>query len=276
MRDLNIVIVNYKMKDDIETCLASLFAELKDGGLDAAVQVVDNSGNADGLEAMLKQKYPSVKYFDSGGNLGFGRAQNLGLKKYQAEYYLPLNPDIRFLPNQRALKNMINFMANNPRVGIAGPKLLNPDGSVQASCFRFPGPLSQLIRRSGLNKKFAFLRNEVDDYLMSDFNRDAAAAVDWLMGSFLLARRQVAEQIGFFDDRYFIYFEDCDWCRRAWRAGWQVCYAADIAVQHAHHRDSAGRSAWLDVFQNKIARAHLKSWAQYFLKWGLRKEHYGR
>lgn len=275
MHDINIVIVNWKMKDDIDRCLDSLFADAKNSGLDIAAHVIDNSRNADGIKKILEEKYAGVKYIDPGGNIGFGKAQNLGFKSAEAKFYLALNPDIEFPAGGGALKRMAEFMDKSPRVGIAGPKLLNMDGSIQESCCRFPRFFDQIARRAGLDKKFLFFKNKVGYYLMRDFDRDKTTAVDWLTGAFMFVRREMAGKIGFFDERFFMYFEDCDWCRRAWRAGWQVFYVHDIILKHGHRRESAGKSIWASIFKNPVSRIHIKSWLKYFMKWGLKNEHFG-
>ncbi|MEK7203308.1 MAG: glycosyltransferase [Patescibacteria group bacterium] len=275
MLDINIVIVNWKMKQDIDRCLDSLFAEIKNSQLDILIQIVDNSGNSDGIKEMLYNKYPQVKYLDAGKNLGFGKAQNLGFAKEPAKFYLALNPDIIFIPKERTLEKMIQFMNNNPKVGITGPKLLNLDNTIQYSCNRFPALFDQIIRRLNLDKKFSYCKKRVDYYLMRDFNHNQTIKVDWLMGSFILARKEMVEQIGFFDDRYFMYFEDCDWCRRAWQANWQVFYLTNVVAWHSHRRESVDASPWVSLFKNPVARIHIKSWMKYFFKWGLEKTHYG-
>lgn len=275
MIDLNIVIVNWKMKNDIERCLKSLFADTKDFEGEVLVNVIDNSDNSDGIKEFLADRYPTVRYHNPGKNLGFGKAQNLGFSAAPAKFYLALNPDIEFLPGSRAIKKMIDFFKANPAVGILGPKLLNLDGSVQSSCCRFPSASSQLARRLNLDKKIKFFKKSIDAYLMSDFDHNRVAPVDWLIGACFMARGEMAERISFFDDRFFMYFEDCDWCRRAWRAGWQVVYLADLVVKHGHRRDSAREPAWISLFTNPVARIHLKSWFKYFWKWGLKVEHFG-
>lgn len=271
MHDINIVIVNKRMKSDICRCLDSLFYDLKTSNLSAIVQVVDNSNNIDGIKEVLGENYPQVNYINPGKNLGFGRAQNLGLKKIPAKYYLPLNPDIEFLPGSQTLEKMVNFMENNPKVGLAGPKLLNFDGTVQLSCCRFPRLFDQFFRRLNYKKVF---KKRVDYYLMQDFTHDKTAPVDWVIGSFMLIRNKLAEQIGFFDEKYFMYFEDCDLCRRAWQAGWQVYYNSETIVKHGHRRDSADKSIFMSAF-NPLSWVHLKSWLRYFMKWGIKNVHYG-
>ncbi|MDO8667788.1 MAG: glycosyltransferase family 2 protein [bacterium] len=275
MPDINIVIVNWKMKEDILRCLASLFADIADENIKVIVQVVDNSGNADGIKEALENNYPQVVYINPGGNLGFGKALNLGFKRAAAKFYLPLNPDIEFLAGGRAIKKLLEFMASHPAVGIAAPKLLNLDGTIQESCYRYPRFLDQFARRLGFEVKFKFFKNKVGRYLMRDFGHDRTVPVDWLMGSFMLVRKELTDKIGFFDDRYFMYFEDCDWCRRAWRSGWQVYYIHNIVVKHKHRRESSEQSPILAILKSRVARVHLKSWFKYFLKWGIKNDKFG-
>ena len=274
--DLNIVIVNWKAKEDIRRCLESLFWDLEGSGLDFLVQVVDNSGNRDGIKEMLGEEFPKVRYWDSGGNIGFGKAQNLALKKEEARYYLPLNPDIYFTENRGAIKELIKVLEKREKIGMIAPKLLNSDGSLQHSCCRFPGFLDQIARRLGWDQKSKFFKKRVDKYLMRDFDHKQSAAVDWVMGSFILIRGQAAQEAGFFDERFFMYFEDCDLCRRFWEKDWKVYYYPEVQVQHGHRRDSASENPFKSIFKNSIARTHLKSWLKYFFKWGFRKKRFGK
>lgn len=276
MYDINIVIVNWKAKAEIDLCLESLFEDIKDTDLQVVVHVVDNSQNVDSIKGLLKEKYPYVRYVDPGGNTGFGRAQNLALKKEKARFYLPLNPDIEFLPGQNTIKRLIDILERNENIGMVAPKLLNPDKSIQYSCCRFPAFLDQIARRLGLDKKIKYFQKKVDDYLMRDFDHEQTVPVDWVIGSFMLVKKEVVDKVGFFDERYFMYFEDCDWCRHIWENGWQVYYVADTEVKHAHHRDSAGTSPFVSLIKNPIVRIHIKSWLKYFWKWGLKRKRYGK
>jgi len=275
MYDLNITIVNWKMREDIDRCLASLFPDLEAGGLTAAVQVVDNSSNCDGIKGLLESQYPQVRYLDGQGNIGFGRAQNLGLRSESARFYLPLNPDIEFFSGRSVLRELVDWLDKNPQVGMIGPQLLNPDNSIQDSCCRFSGFLDPILRRLELNKRYDWAKKRVDYYLMRDFDHKRTVPVDWLMGSFILARKEVVADIGFFDHRFFMYFEDCDWCRRAWRAGWQVYYYSQASVKHSHRRESANTPSWKAVLTNPVTRMHIKSWLKYFWKWKFKRQHYG-
>ena len=275
MIDINIVIVNYRMGEDVDICLSSIFRELEGGDLKIAIYVMDNSQNVDGIKKMIEKKYSKVKYIDSGGNIGFGAAQNIGLKKEKAKYYLVLNPDVEFIEGQNTLVRMIEFMRANKEVGIAGPKNLNIDGSVQLSCARNFGIFDQIARRLELDKKSKYFKRKVDSYLMRDFAHDRTVDVDWIIGSFMLVRAELFEKIGYFDDRFFMYFEDCDICRRSWEDGFRVKYIHDIIVKHKHKRDSAGEHPFISPFVNRVTRIHLKSWFKYTLKWGIKKKRFG-
>lgn len=275
MYDINIVIVNWKAKEEIDICLGSLFSDIEDTGLKVVVHVVDNSGNVDAIRELIEEKYSDVVYLDPGENIGFGKAQNWGLRQQEARFYLPLNPDIEFLPGESTLKRLIDFLNSHGKVGLAAPKLLNSDGSLQYSCCRFPAFTDQLARRLGLDKRISFFRKRVDEYLMKDFDHKHTVPVDWVMGSFMLIKREAAGKVGLFDEKFFMYFEDCDLCRRIWEGGWQVYYIHSTQIKHTHHRDSVDISPWRAIFKNPATRVHLKSWMRYFWKWGIRRKHYG-
>ena len=269
--DINITIVNYKNKDDLSVCLKSLFSDIKNSNLKIIVHIVDNSQNVDGIKEFLNINYPveteryPVHYIDPGDNIGFGKANNLGFGKAKAKFYLALNPDIEFTETH-TLKKMIDFLNKNAKIGIVGPKLLNLDGSIQNSCYRFPKLFDQFYRR--LNFKIKYFQRKVDNYLMGDFNHNKNIPVDWIMGAFMLAKSELTDKIGFFDDRFFMYFEDCDWCRRIKQAGYQVYYLSNIIARHRHKRDSAqDKHPFLSILTNPMSRIHLKSWLKYFLKW---------
>lgn len=271
MTDINITIVNWKNKKDISTCLKSLFCDIKNSNLKIIIHVVDNSQNIDNIKEFLAKYYPLVKYIDPKKNIGFGRANNLGFKKDKARFYLALNPDIEFI-RKNTIKKLVHFLEKNPKAGIVGPKLMNTDGSIQKSCYRFPGIFDQFYRRLNLNKKNKYFKKKVDNYLMNDFGRNKTIKVDWIMGAFMLVKSEVTKKIGFFDDRFFMYFEDCDWCRRAQLAGYKIYYMHNAIVRHAHKRESAKKHPLISIIINPITRIHLNSWIKYFWKWRITKK----
>ena len=111
---------------------------------------------------------------------------------------------------------------------------------------------------------------------MKDFAYDKTVAVDWAIGGFLLIKKEVIDKIGFFDDRFFLYFEDCDLCRRAWQASWEIHYIHNIKLKHLHRQESAaGSLPWLAPFRNPVTRMHVNSWLKYFWKYKFKKAHFG-
>ena len=257
--DLSIIILNYKSLGLVKNCLRAV----KDLNLSLAYEVivVDNNSQ-DNSVAYLKEHYFDIKLVESGKNLGFSGGNNLGIRQAQGDFILILNPDILVL--SKAIENMLDFMKSHSEAGMLGPKLINPDGSLQYSCSRWPDWRLPFYRRSFLGKT----RNAlawIDNYLMRDWNHEANSQVDWLYGACLMVRRQAMAEVGLLDERYFMYMEDLDWCRRFWEKGWQVWYLAKAEVIHYHHRESAEGFGFSGVFK-KSSRTHLISWLKYFLK----------
>ncbi len=273
MLDVLITVVNYKMKEHIDKCFASLFNDTGDSGLNVGVVVVDNASN-DGIEQMLKEKYPAVQYIQLSDNGGFGRAQNIGLKSAAARYYFVLNPDTYFFPGSQTVKRMYDYMEAHPKIGMLGPKILYPDGSLQYSCYRFPTFLHPLISRSSFGEK-GFGKKLQTHALMKDFDHNETRPVDWIMGSAMFVRGAAMAQVGMFDDRFWMYYEDSDWCRRMWEMGWPVYYVHTIVLEHLHGRGSAKvPGVFKALLKNKLARVHLASWFKYMWKWKGNNKYY--
>ncbi|MDO8499618.1 MAG: glycosyltransferase family 2 protein [bacterium] len=270
MKDINIVFLNYLSKDNVLNALSSLVADIQNCPFDAQITVTDNSQNKDGIKDELAQKFSQVKYIDCGGNIGFGKGNNIGFANTPARYYFALNPDTIIPDNSKTIERIIRFMDANPKIGMMGPKLLNSDGTVQYSCYRFDfwSIFIKPFRQIGLDKKFTWAKNLSNRLEMKDWDHAETRPVDWVMGSAMVARKAVTDKVGWFDDRYFMYMEDSDWCRRMWEAGWPVYYVHDIVITHKHARESAKVPGVLKaLFKNRLARIHLKSWAQYIWKW---------
>lgn len=266
MKDISIVIVNYKMKNDIEKCLFSFCQDIADSGLDIAVVVVDNDSHDD-IDRFLQEKYPQVKVVLQNRNLGFGQAQNRGMREVRAKYYFCLNPDTEFSPGQKIVRRMYDFMEKHPKIGMLGPKIVYPDNELQYSCYRFPSFWQPIFSRTKLGQR-KWGKKINDRFLMKDFNHNETRPVDWIMGSAMFIRSEAIKDVGMFDDRFWMYAEDSDWCRRMWEKGWPVYYVHDIIIKHAHGRGSAKVPGVLRaLLRNKLARIHLTSWIKYMWKW---------
>jgi GT2 family glycosyltransferase len=266
MYDVNIVIVNYKMKAHIEKCFASLFLDFQTSPLNVHVVVVDNA-SGDGIEEFLQVNYPNVECLVLPENVGFGAATNHGIRAAGAKYHFILNPDTYFFPGTQTIKKLYDFMEARPEVGMIGPKILYPDGSLQYSCYRFPTFWQPLYSRTRLGQKGE--GKIVNDYaLMKDFSHDRTMPVDWLMGSAMFARGTSLDRVGLFDDLFFMYYEDSDLCRRFWEAHIPVYYVPEVVIAHTHGRGSAKVPGVLRaMIKNKLARIHVQSWLKYMWKW---------
>ncbi|OGL88509.1 hypothetical protein A3H75_02630 [Candidatus Uhrbacteria bacterium RIFCSPLOWO2_02_FULL_51_9] len=269
MDDIAVTIVNYKMKEDTAQCLDSLFADIAGSALRVRVVVLDNA-SGDNIAGYLAVHFPAVSCITLSKNIGFGAGQNKAMASAPAKYYFLVNPDIVFPENGHVLERLYVWMENHPKVGMAGPQLLNRDGTLQYSCYRFPRFFAQPARRLGLSARYRSMARQVDEFLMKDFDHTRTQPVDWIMGSAMFVRGSAVAQVGAFDERFFMYFEDCDWCRRFWEAGWPVYYAHDIRLTHGHRRASATVPGLKAILLNPLTRIHIKSWLKYFWKWGVR------
>lgn len=270
MTDITIVFVNFRMKNDILRAAKALLVDLEGSPVTANVVVVDNSENVDGIKEALAAEVPKVHYIDAGGNIGFGKGNTIGFKAFPARYYFALNRDTDIAPGTKAIERLIKFMDSHPTVGICGPKLHYPDGRLQYSCYRFnlSSLLIKPLRHMEIDKRLPFSKKYVDRLLMTDFDHNSTRPVDWVLGAALVARSEAVQQVGWFDDRYFMYLEDADWCRSMWEKGWKVYYVHDVEIMHVHERQSAQVPGLIRaVLKNKLARIHGASWLRYLLKW---------
>jgi len=262
--DLSICIVNWNTRDDLEQALASI--PNPDPGTSTQVIVVDNASQ-DGSARMVRERFPAVKLIESGGNLGFARGYNRAVAESSGRYLLVLNPDT--VVHNSALKTLTTYMDAHPQVGAAGPRLLNSDGSLQYSCRRFPTPIAALFRNTVLGKLLGpdrFTR----DYLMADWDHSAPREVDWISGAAMCIRREAWETVGGFDEGFFMYAEDMDWCLRARRAGFQIHYVPEAVITHRIGRSSDQRPiAMVIQFHRSMARFYSKHYAPRW-PWGLR------
>ncbi|MDI9639606.1 glycosyltransferase family 2 protein [Geitlerinema splendidum] len=238
MRDLGIVILNWNTRDLLRKCLQTVFAS--EGAFSYQVIVVDNA-STDGSADMVRAEFPQAMLIVNTENIGYPAGNNVGLRalgyggKGQVapdapRYALLLNPDTEVPPT--ALQDMIRFMDSRPEVGIAGPKLVLPDGSLDKACKRgFPTPMVSLYHFSGLARLFPnsprFAR-----YNMTYIHPDQEAEVDSVVGAYMQIRREAIDAVGLLDETFFMYAEDLDWAYRIKGAGWAVIYHPQVVVRH--------------------------------------------
>lgn len=225
MVDLSVIIVNWNVQDLLRHCLHSIFANWPPSQME--IIVVDNA-STDGSAEMVSAEFPDVQLIVNTENRGFPAANNQGLAVARGRYILLLNPDTEVLGD--ALATLIAFADAHPDVGVVGPQLLNPDGTVQSSRRRFPTLMTALFESTWLQPYAP--RRLLEHYYVLDRPDDAVQDVDWVTGAALMARREAMEQVGPLDEGFFMYSEELDWCRRFRDAGWRVVYLPTARIIH--------------------------------------------
>jgi len=257
---LSIIYINYNTRGLLKQSLKRLF--LISPAIDYEVIVVDNNSSDESAE-MVIERFPAVKLIRAGKNLGYAAGANLGIKNSAGKYVAIFNPDIFFTSG--GLEAIVNYLDNNSSVGLVGPKLINADKSLQYSCYKFPKIFTPLLRRSFLGGT-RFGKKKLDEYLLKDFDHHASREVDWLLGGAFLARKSALSEVGYFDERYFLYFEDTDLAQKLKAKGYRVVYLPSAKMIHLHRRESADTGFIKSIF-NKTTRTHIASGLKYFWKW---------
>jgi hypothetical protein len=293
MPDLSIIIVNYNTGHLLRDCLTSIYNS--QGEFAYQVIVVDNA-SLDNSVAIVQSEFPQVGLLANPVNSGFAAANNLGLKQagfasdgtpqsYAPRYALLLNPDTILSPT--ALRDMLIFLDNHPDIGVAGPKLILPDGSLDLACRRsFPTPEVSFYRMTGLSKLFPH-NPRFGRYNMSFVDPDELLEVDSVVGAFMMVRREAIAQAGLLDETYFMYGEDLDWAYQIKRHGWRIYYNPAVVVQHikraaSQHSSKAKIEFYraMQIFYRKYYAADTPLWlhglilAGIHLKWKLAQLRY--
>jgi N-acetylglucosaminyl-diphospho-decaprenol L-rhamnosyltransferase len=255
---LGVVIVNYRTFDLTMQCVASLLAHAIAPA--EHIVVVDNDSPDDSGERLRASLPSGVRTVLSKHNGGFGAGVNLGVAALPTDLVLVLNPDTYFLQNRVAA--IQRLFDDNERVGIAGLKLINPDGSLQFSARRFYSIPDILARRTALGR-LAPLRKLVSSHLLKRNWRGGPFEADWVMGTGFVVRRTAFEHVGRMDEGYFLYFEEVDLCARMWVKGWKVMALPEAELVHEHQRHSQA-GIW-----STSGQTHLRSMVRFFTKFGV-------
>ena len=226
MPDVSVVLVSFNTRDLTRECLTSLHAA--SDGLNVEVLVVDNASRDESAD-MIEREFPWVKLIRSEVNLGFAAGNNRAFPLATGKYVALLNTDAFLDPE--ALRRSIHYMDAEPGIGLGGGRLVGRDGSWQPSMRMFPSPLNDLLMISGAADKFPKSRFfGRQDHTWAD--PDEAGDTDWVPGAYSMIRRTALEQVGYFDERFFLYYEEVDLCRRFKNAGYAVRYWPDVVVVH--------------------------------------------
>jgi GT2 family glycosyltransferase len=243
--DLSIVIVGWNAKQYLEMCLESLATASPRRSIE--IFVVDNA-STDGSSEMIEARFPYVKLIRSNENLGFSKGNNLAIRKCRGRYIALINPDVVILPG--CLDGLANFLDEHPTVGNVGPRVLNPDLTLQVSCRRFPTLWNNFCSAVGLSS--AFKNSKVFSGERMCFSRhDRTVQVDILVGCFSMIRREAFKAVGLLDEELFMYGDDLDWCRRCWNSGWEVVFYPGARAIHYGGKTTASYPVRFAVAQQR-------------------------
>ncbi len=229
---LSIVIVSWNVKALLQDCLQSILDSDYVGDLE--IIVVDSASGDDSV-AMVQQHYPQVTLIVRPDNLGYAKGNNLGITHCQGDYIFLLNPDTHLEPT--ALTVLCGYLHAHPEIGVIGPQLLWADGAIQSSRRRYPS-LGSLFLESTLLELWFPHNAAGHHYRFNDKPAQTAQPVEWLVGAALMLRREVWETVGSFDETFFMYFEETDWCHRVAQTGWQLHYVPQAQVTHYEGQSS--------------------------------------
>ena len=264
-KELTIAINGYKSPELLRLCLQSVFKHINQNKIDCEVLVTD-SATEESTEMLMREEFPSVRFLPFRKNVGFSTMANASLREARGKYVFLINSDI--VLTDLVVTQMLDFLRARPDIGILSPKQLNFNGTLQPSCFHFYRPLTILYRRTWLGK-LPFAKRHLNWFVMADYDKLEPRAVDWVMGSAMFVTKKAVERVGMMDQRFFMYMEDVDWCRRFWEQGFKVVYYPEVFVYHYHGKGSAKGGLFGSLFFNPLTWYHIKSATQYFWKyWG--------
>jgi GT2 family glycosyltransferase len=222
--ELSIIIVNYNTKELLQGCIRSIFLNTKK--VIYEIIVVDNN-SIDDSQHMVKKTFPDVLLLCNKENVGFSSANNMAYEHSKGEYLLFLNSDTLILDG--AIEKMINYLKTHPQVGIVGPKILDYQHQPCSSFQRFLD-----VKKLFLGSKYLKHVLDVEKYRMSypSYDFTSIQDVEWVSGACLAVRRDVFEEVGFWDEKYFLYYEDMDLCYQVFKSGYRVVYYPEAAITH--------------------------------------------
>lgn len=246
-------IVNWNTSNLLRDCLDSI--QIAAQGFSHEIMVADN-GSSDDSVSMVQQLFPEVRLIENSKNRGFANAHQQLFDISQGLFHVLVNSDVRMHPD--TLPVIHQRLQRDLRIGVLGCRIMGPDGNIQPSCRRFPTLSRQFVQALGLHRAFADIPALTGTH-MNDFDHLESRPVDQVMGSLFVMRRQTCEEIGFLDTRFFMYYEEVDFCRRCIQHGWKVFYEADASVWH----QGGGSSQMVKVL---TIRRTMRSMRLYFKK----------
>lgn len=284
MPDLSVIIVSWNVRELLRACLRSLESGVKRHESEVLEIIVVDNASTDGSAAMVAAEFPQVRLIANAENRGFTGGNNQGIAAARGRYILFLNPDTVVIGD--ALAQMMAYLQAHEDVGIVGPQLRYGDGRLQSSCRRFPTLWSALFESTPIawhwpNNPWA-RRYRMEDEISSTAPGEEIE-VDWLVGAALMTRRAVLDQVGGFDEGYFMYSEELDWCRRVKAAGWRIVYLPTAQIVHyegksseqvvaaRHIRFQTSKVRYFRKFHGPLAANLLRAFllSTFMAEWGL-------
>jgi GT2 family glycosyltransferase len=257
VKTIAVCIINYNTRDLLRECLRSVLMQNAD-----EIIVVDNA-STDGSAEMMKAQFPSIPLIALGKNVGFGAASNLGTKNCRSEHILLLNADVQMNPG--SLQALHRYLETHPHVSMIGPRVLNPDGTRQTSCFYYPTPPHVFLYISGFYKLIPHLPNFKKRTLQKAAS-EKSTAVPWILGAALAFRRETFETVGGFDESFFLYFEEVDLCYRLFLQGKQIHFVPEAEVVHVGGASTTQKRAWSYIqFFRSLATFYHKHYSRLLL-----------
>ena len=230
--DVSIIIINHNTSSKVKTLIKSIYDFTEN--IFFEIILINNTPKDENINK-LKNMYSDISIIENNTIKGFAENNNIGINKSSGEKILLLNPDIKMKNN--AIYYLYKYMKNNSSVGLCGAKLLNPDGSLQLSCRKFPTIKSTIIRRTPL-RWFINTDKLSKSHLMSDWDHNDNRQVDWVLGACMLIDRERIISIGLLDENFFLYCEDIDLCFRLKELGYPTIYVSDALMYHEHQGES--------------------------------------
>lgn len=254
--DISVILVSYNTIEMTRKALSHLFTST--GDFEFEIFIIDNASK-DNSADIIRKEYPQITLIENKQNVGFGRANNQALPFVRGRYVLLLNTDAFIEPD--TISRTVQYMDAHPKCGILGVKLLGRDGTLQPSCRFFPTPWNLFLERTGLKRIFKQTK------LVDDMSWDHASAkeCDWVPGCYYLVRKEAVDQVGLFDPRYFLYYEEVDHCFATKQAGWSVVYFPDTPVVHIGG-ESAKQEGEISSKSRQIESLQIESELLYFRK----------
>jgi len=258
---LSIIITHHHTPELLDLCINSIKNTISN--LEYEI-IVLNSETRERDEEFIKDKWPEIKIISFKKNIGYSKLINKGIKEAQGDFILILNADIITL--EGAVSEMLEYIKEHKDVGVIAPQLQDYTNNLQISCFNDPNFYVILARRTFFGK------TKKGKKILEKFfiNTDSLQEVDWAQGSAILFRRDLIDKVGLWDEKFFMYFEDADWCRRIRKAGYKIIYLPSAKMIHYYHRSSKKLGILGDLIFNKYTRIHIVSAIKYFKKYGFK------